>query len=60
MEPIYTIPQVAKYLQISKSKIYYLVNKGQIPYVRIGRNVRIREGDLQRWLDENTLFKIIA
>jgi excisionase family DNA binding protein len=52
MDVILTIPQVAKYLQISKSKIYYLVSKKQIPHIRIGRNVRIRETDLIRFLDK--------
>jgi excisionase family DNA binding protein len=54
MDEIWTIPQVAKYLQISKSKIYYLVAKKRIPHIRLGRNVRIRESDLIRWLDKQT------
>jgi excisionase family DNA binding protein len=48
---ILTIPEVATYLKISKSKIYYLVQRKEIPHVRIGRNVRIRESDLVKWLD---------
>jgi excisionase family DNA binding protein len=48
---IFTIPEVAIYLKISKSKIYYLVQREEIPHVRIGRNVRIRESDLVKWLD---------
>jgi len=54
MDEIWTIPQVAKYLQISKSKIYYLVAKKRIPHIRLGRNVRIRESDLIRWLEKQT------
>ena len=41
IENIYTIPEVANYLKISKSKVYALVQQGKIPYLRIGRNVRI-------------------
>ncbi len=50
---ILTVPQVAVYLQISKSKIYYLISRRQIPHIRLGRNVRIRESDLTRWLERS-------
>ena len=46
MENILTIPEVAKYLKMSKSKIYYLVAQKEIPHLKIGRNVRIRQSDL--------------
>ncbi len=51
MEAILTIPEVARYLKISKSKIYYLVQRREIPHFRIGRNVRIKESELMKWLD---------
>lgn len=51
MDKIMTIPQVADYLQISKSKLYWLVQTRQIPHIKIGRNVRIRESDLERWIE---------
>ena len=54
MDTIMTIPQVAAYLQISKSKIYYLVSKKRIPHIKLGRNVRIRESDLIKWLEKQT------
>jgi excisionase family DNA binding protein len=54
-EVIYTIPEVARYLKLSKSKVYSMVQKGTIPYIRIGRNVRIRERDLARWIHENKI-----
>ncbi len=53
LEPILTVPEVSRYLKLSKSKVYYLIQKGQIPYLRIGRNVRIRESDLKKWVDAN-------
>lgn len=51
---ILTIPQVADYLQLSKSKVYGMVTRNEIPYIRIGKNVRVRQGDLQEWLAEQT------
>jgi len=54
MEKIYTVPEVADYLKLSKSKVYNLVQRGEIPSIKIGRNVRIRESDLDQWLDDQT------
>ena len=54
METIYTIPEVADYLKISKSKVYDLVNREKNTFIKIGRNVRIRESDLDGWLEEQT------
>jgi nitrogen PTS system EIIA component len=53
VDQILTIPEVAKYLKISKSKIYYLVQRKEIPHVKIGRNVRIKESELVMWLDKH-------
>lgn len=51
-DPILTVRQVAEYLQLSKSKIYYLIQRRQIPCIRLDRNVRIRLSDLKKWLDQ--------
>jgi excisionase family DNA binding protein len=48
-----TIPEVAEYLKLSKSKVYYLVNQRKIPHIRLQRNVRILESDLLNWLNKN-------
>ncbi len=51
MDEIMTIPEVARYLKISKSKLYWLVQTQQIPHIKIGRNVRVRQSDLERWIE---------
>ena len=53
METIYTVPEVAEYLKISKSKLYRLVQTGRLPHIKIGRNVRILESDLREWMEDN-------
>jgi excisionase family DNA binding protein len=53
-DKVFTIPEVAAYLKISKSKIYQLVSQKQIPLLKVGRNVRIRESDLKKWLELQT------
>ncbi|MCC6192819.1 MAG: helix-turn-helix domain-containing protein [Anaerolineales bacterium] len=54
-DPVMTIPEVARYLKLSKSKVYYLVQQRQIPPIHIGRNVRVREKDIQRWLKAHSV-----
>ncbi len=49
-DPILTVRQVAEYLQLSRSKVYYMVQRRTIPFIRLGKNVRIRQSDLMRWL----------
>ncbi len=53
-DPILTVRQVAEYLQLSKSKIYYMIQRGTIPHVRLGKNVRIRHSQLIKWLEERS------
>ncbi len=50
-DAILTVAQVAKYLQISKTKIYYLIQRRSMPGIRVGRNVRVRQSELLKWLD---------
>ena len=53
METIYTVSEVAKALKISRSKIYLLIQRKEIPHLKIGRNVRITESQLQEWIQNN-------
>lgn len=55
MSEILTIPEVAKYLKLSKSKTYALVQRREIPHIKVGKNVRVRMADLERWLAARTV-----
>jgi excisionase family DNA binding protein len=46
------IPEVAELLKISISKTYDYAKRGLIPSVRIGRSVRTKRSDLEKWLEE--------
>jgi excisionase family DNA binding protein len=46
--------EVAKRLDISESKAYSLMASGEIAVVRIGRSVRVREQDLEAYIESNT------
>ncbi|MCL4264780.1 MAG: helix-turn-helix domain-containing protein [Anaerolineae bacterium] len=54
LDLILTIPETAEYLKLSKSKVYAMAQRGEIPTIRIGKNVRIRITDLKKWLEANS------
>src|SRR5438067_1956028 len=45
-----TIPQVALALNLSRAKIYRLIQNRELPVVRIGRAVRVSWTSLQHWV----------
>jgi len=48
--------EVARILQVSRSFAYQLMQRGEIPSVRIGNTVRVRPGDLQRYIDQKAMM----
>jgi len=52
-----TYEQAARALAFSKSKLYTLVNLGEIPTVRIGGSTRFRPADLQDYVDQHVQTK---
>lgn len=44
--------EVAKALNISKSKAYQLMQQGVIPSLRIGRSPRVKPEDLQNFINK--------
>jgi excisionase family DNA binding protein len=46
-----TVSEVAATLRVCTMTVYRLINAGELPAVRIGRSFRVREGDLDRYLD---------
>jgi excisionase family DNA binding protein len=47
-------PQVAEWLGVAKSTIAKWVHYGFIPHVKIGRSVRFRTEDIEKWVIEKT------
>ena len=43
---------VAEILRVSMAKAYTLLKQGEIPVVRIGKNVRVRREDLERYIND--------
>ncbi len=45
-----TVNEIARRLRVSNMTVYRLVRSGDLPAVRVGRGYRIREGDVERYL----------
>jgi excisionase family DNA binding protein len=43
---------LAKLLRVSKSQVYTLARKGEIPHVRAGGSVLFPRRQLERWIEE--------
>ena len=46
-----TVAEVADQLRVSNMTVYRLVQSGDLPAVRIGRSYRIREEDVDKYLE---------
>jgi len=55
IEPIlYTVPEAAKLLRISKRTLWKLTKNGLIPCVRIGRRVYYKPNDILEFINSHT------
>ena len=46
----------ARYLNCSEGTLRQWVSKRRIPFVRVGRLVRFRREDLDRWMDDRLVL----
>lgn len=49
-----TVNEVANILRVSNMTVYRLVKSGQIPAIRVGKNYRIKESDVNDYLSRGT------
>jgi excisionase family DNA binding protein len=45
--------EISERLNVSKPQVYIMLRNGEIPVVRIGRCVRVREIDLENYIQKN-------
>ena len=50
---IYTVPEVAKRLQVTDKTVRAWIRDRQLTAIRIGREWRIREEDIQHFIDRH-------
>jgi excisionase family DNA binding protein len=47
------VTDVARFLSISRSKVYAMMDSGQLPYVKLGKSRRVRWPDVLKLVTEN-------
>ena len=51
---ILTVTEAAKFLKVGKDTVYALVREGQIPFRRVGKQVRFPLWLLKSWMERRT------
>lgn len=46
------VTQVARFLSLSRTKVYQLINQENLPTISFGRVLRVSPASLQQWLSE--------
>ena len=54
-DPLLTVSEVAATMRVSNMTVYRLINSGQLAAVRVGKNYRIRESDVTRYLSDRAV-----
>jgi len=50
-----TVAEVASAMRVSNMTVYRLIKSGELPAVRVGKNYRLRESDLERFLEDRSV-----
>lgn len=50
-----TVGEVATMMRVSNMTVYRLIKAGQLAAIRVGKNYRIRESDVDRYLSERSV-----
>ena len=48
----FTLAELGEWLKISRTSVYRLIRQGHIPSYRIDRAIRIRQRDIEHWLED--------
>jgi len=52
--PWMRVPEAAAYFRVPRSRMYDLIQRGELPAVRIGeRSIRVNRKEIERFLAEN-------
>lgn len=49
-EMLYTVTEVAKLLKVNRTFVYELINRGELPAVKVG-SLKIRKQTLEKYLE---------
>jgi excisionase family DNA binding protein len=51
LPPVLRVPEVAEVLRCDISTVYAMVRRGDLPSIRVGRNLRVSRDQLERFLE---------
>ena len=54
-DPLLTVSEVAATMRVSNMTVYRLIKSGQLAALRVGKNYRIRESDMNAYLNEGSV-----
>ncbi len=54
-DPLLTVGEVARTMRVSNMTVYRLIKAGDLAAIRVGKNYRIRESDMSRYLAERSV-----
>ena len=53
MEKLLTLYELAHHLKLNKFTLYRMVERGELPAIRIANQWRFKEKDIDSWLEKN-------
>jgi excisionase family DNA binding protein len=51
-----TVSEVAELMRVSNMTVYRLIKSGQLKALRVGKNYRIRESEVDRYLSDRSVW----
>jgi len=51
-----TVAEVAAVMRVSRMTVYRLIRRAQLKAIRVGRNYRVRQADLDEYLDSQAVY----
>ena len=48
-----TVKEAAELLKVKPQWVYAMLREGNLPFIRLGRQIRIDEDSLEKWLVEH-------
>jgi len=55
MSEVFTVKQLAEYLQVTPQSIYNLLTDENIPGFKVGRRWRFKKDDIDKWIYEKKI-----
>jgi excisionase family DNA binding protein len=58
-EMFMNVKDVARFLKVDTAVVYAACNKGEIPFLKIGKLYKFKKGDVLKWLEKEKENKLV-